>query len=121
MPEVAKISATSIDLWPKPTAQREEISRGVEQVQQLLEKHDVRLGGIARYRPGAFKLNLSLRLRTARRCENRLGHNGSGRLHALWQAFDAAIKRFSVSLVLQSNKPSQEQASLHLETTPTRC
>jgi sugar phosphate isomerase/epimerase len=59
LPEVAKTGATSIDLWPQPHGtQREEIeSRGVEQVQQLLEKHDVRLGGIACYRPGAFKLD----------------------------------------------------------------
>ena len=33
---------------------------GAEQVQQLLEKHDVRLGGIACYRPGAFKLDSEL-------------------------------------------------------------
>jgi sugar phosphate isomerase/epimerase len=59
LPEVAKTGATSIDLWPQPHGtQREEIeSRGVEQVLQLLEKHDVRLGGIACYRPGAFKLD----------------------------------------------------------------
>lgn len=59
LPEVAKTGATSIDLWPQPHGtQREEIeSRGVEPVQQLLEKHDVRLGGIACYRPGAFKLD----------------------------------------------------------------
>ena len=62
LPEVAKTGATSIDLWPQPHGtQREEIeSRGVEQVQQLLEKHDVRLGGIACYRPGAFKLGSEL-------------------------------------------------------------
>ena len=65
LPEVAKTGATSIDLWPQPHGtQREEIeSRGVEQVQQLLEKHDVRLGGIACYRPGALNLTLSLPLR----------------------------------------------------------
>ena len=59
LPEVTKTGATSIDLWPQPHGtQREEIeSCGVEQVQQLLEKHDVRLGGIACYRPGAFKLD----------------------------------------------------------------
>jgi sugar phosphate isomerase/epimerase len=56
---VAKTDATSINLWPQPhDTQREEIeSRGVEQVQQLLEKHHVQLGGIACYLPGAFKLD----------------------------------------------------------------
>ena len=59
LPEVAETGTTSIDLWPQPHGtQREEIeSLGVEQVQKLLEKHDVRLGGIACYRPGAFKLD----------------------------------------------------------------
>ena len=59
LPEVAKTGTTSIDLWPQPHGtQREEIeSLGVEQVQKLLEKHDVRLGGIACYHPGAFKLD----------------------------------------------------------------
>jgi sugar phosphate isomerase/epimerase len=59
LPEVAETGTTSIDLWPQPHGtQREEIeSCGVEQIQQLLEKHDVRLGGIACYRPGAFKLD----------------------------------------------------------------
>jgi sugar phosphate isomerase/epimerase len=59
LPEVAKTGARSIDLWPRPHGtQREEIdSRGVVQVQRLLEEHGVRLGGIACYRPGAFKLD----------------------------------------------------------------
>ena len=58
LPEVAKTGAASIDLWPRPHgAQREEVdSLGVDTVADLLKKHRVRLGGIACYRPGAFKL-----------------------------------------------------------------
>ncbi len=58
LPEVTKAGASAIDLWPKPHgAQREEVdSLGIESVARLLAEHQVRLGGIACYRPGAFKL-----------------------------------------------------------------
>ena len=58
LPEVAKTGAASIDLWPRPHGgQREEVDTlGVDTVADLLKKHRVRLGGIACYRPGAFKL-----------------------------------------------------------------
>lgn len=58
LPEVRKTGAEAIDLWPKPHGtQREEIdSLGVDAVARLLSEHQVRLGGIACYRPGAFRL-----------------------------------------------------------------
>ena len=58
LPEVATTGAASIDLWPRPHGgQREEVDTlGVDTVADLLKKHRVRLGGIACYRPGAFKL-----------------------------------------------------------------
>jgi len=58
LPEVAKVGAASIDLWPRPHGtQREEVDTlGVNAVADLLKQHRVRLGGIACYRPGAFKL-----------------------------------------------------------------
>ena len=124
LPEVAKTRATSIDLWPKPHGtQREEIeSRGVEQVQQLLEKHDVRLGGIACYRPGAFKLDSELAVaRQLGDAETVLVTMAPGDCTLVASLSMLQFKRFSASLVPQSNKPSQEQASLQLKTTPTRC
>lgn len=58
LPEVTKTGARAIDLWPRPHGtQREEIdSLGVDAIARLLAEHRVRLGGIACYRPGAFKL-----------------------------------------------------------------
>ncbi|MEC7709225.1 MAG: TIM barrel protein [Planctomycetota bacterium] len=97
LPEVAKTGATSIDLWPKPHGtQREEIeSRGVEQVQQLLEKHDVRLGGIACYRPGAFKLDSELAVaRQLGDAETVLVTMAPGDCTLCGEPLDAAIQAF---------------------------
>ena len=97
LPEVAKTGATSIDLWPKPHGtQREEIeSRGVEQVQQLLEKHDVRLGGIACYRPGAFKLDSELAVvRQLGDAETVLVTMAPGDCTLCGKPLDAAIQAF---------------------------
>jgi sugar phosphate isomerase/epimerase len=58
LPEVAKTGAGSIDLWPKPHGtQREEIDTlGEEKVREMLAAAGVKLGGIACYTVGAFKL-----------------------------------------------------------------
>lgn len=58
LPEVAKTGADMIDLWPKPHGtQREEIDTlGEEKVKTMLAAAGVRLGGIACYKVGAFKL-----------------------------------------------------------------
>ena len=58
LPEVAKTGADMIDLWPKPHGtQREEIDTlGEEQVKAMLSAAGVRLGGIACYKVGPFKL-----------------------------------------------------------------
>ena len=58
LPEVAKTGAAMIDLWPKPHGtQREEIDTlGEEKVKEMLAAAGVRLGGIACYKVGAFKL-----------------------------------------------------------------
>ena len=97
LPEVAKTGATSIDLWPQPHGtQREEIeSLGVEQVQQLLEKHDVRLGGIACYRPGAFKLDSELAVaRQLGDSETVLVTTAPGDSALFGKPLDAAIRAF---------------------------
>ena len=97
LPEVAKTGATSIDLWPQPHGtQREEIeSLGVEQVQQLLEKHDVRLGGIACYRPGAFKLDSELAVaRQLGDSETVLVTTAPGDSTLFGKPLDAAIRAF---------------------------
>jgi sugar phosphate isomerase/epimerase len=58
LPEVAKTGAGSIDLWPKPHGtQREEVDTlGEEKVREMLTVAGVKLGSIACYSIGAFKL-----------------------------------------------------------------
>jgi sugar phosphate isomerase/epimerase len=58
LPEVAKTGAASIDLWPKPHGtQREEVDTlGEEKVREMLAAAGVKLGSIACYTVGAFKL-----------------------------------------------------------------
>jgi sugar phosphate isomerase/epimerase len=58
LPEVAKTGAGMIDLWPKPHGtQREEVdSLGAGKVRELLAAAGVRLGGIASYMVGPFRL-----------------------------------------------------------------
>jgi sugar phosphate isomerase/epimerase len=58
LPEVAKTGAGSIDLWPKPHGtQREEIDTlGEDKVREMLAAAGVKLGSIACYTVGAFKL-----------------------------------------------------------------
>ena len=58
LPEVAKTGAGSIDLWPKPHGtQREEVDTlGEQKVREMLAAAGVKLGSIACYTVGAFKL-----------------------------------------------------------------
>lgn len=58
LPEVAKTGAGSIDLWPKPHGtQREEVDTlGEDKVREMLAAAGVKLGSIACYTVGAFKL-----------------------------------------------------------------
>jgi len=58
LPEAAKVGAGLIDLWPKPHGtQREEVDTlGAGKVREMLAAAGVRLGGIACYRVGPFKL-----------------------------------------------------------------
>ena len=64
VPEVKKIGATAIDLWPKVHGnQREQIDRmGEEKFVELLKKHGVQLGCITQYKLGPFGLQDEMRL-----------------------------------------------------------
>ena len=63
IPEVKKIGATKIDIWPKVHGnQREQIEEmGHQAFARLLGQHDVKLGGIACYRLGPFGLQKEMR------------------------------------------------------------
>lgn len=64
VPEVKKIGATAIDLWPKVHGnQREQIDRmGEEKFVELLKKNGVQLGCITQYKLGPFGLQDEMRL-----------------------------------------------------------
>ena len=78
------------------TTQREDIeSRGVEQVQQLLEKHHVRLGGIAFTSLGLSNLTLSLcRIATVWRFTDCLGTMAPSNGKLSGKPLDATIRTF---------------------------
>jgi sugar phosphate isomerase/epimerase len=64
VPEVKKIGATAIDIWPKVHGnQREQLDEmGEERFAALLEEHGVKLGCITQYKLGPFGLQEEMRL-----------------------------------------------------------
>ncbi|NOZ39786.1 MAG: sugar phosphate isomerase/epimerase [Planctomycetes bacterium] len=58
LPEVKKVGAEAIDIWPKVHGnQREQLETlGLEQAAELLQQHQVKLGSIACYKLGPFQL-----------------------------------------------------------------
>ncbi len=64
LPEVKKIGASQIDIWPRPHGnQREQISEmGAEKFATLLKKHDVNLGVMSSYKSGPFGLAKEMKL-----------------------------------------------------------
>lgn len=64
LPEVAKVGARHIDLWPRVHgSQREELdAMGEEAFQHLLAEHGVKLGITTRYDLGPFKLQEELKI-----------------------------------------------------------
>ena len=59
LPEVRKIAARHIDIWPRVHGnQREQIeAMGHEAFRRMLEKHDVRVGIFTRYDLGPFRID----------------------------------------------------------------
>ncbi|MEO2032795.1 MAG: TIM barrel protein [Planctomycetaceae bacterium] len=64
MPEVAKIGAAAIDIWPKVHGnQREQLEQmGEQSFADLLTEHEIRLGCITQYKLGPFGLTDELPL-----------------------------------------------------------
>ena len=64
LPEVTKIGATTIDIWPKVHGnQREQLDKlGEENFAALLKKHGVKLGCITQYKLGPFGLKKEMQL-----------------------------------------------------------
>ncbi|MGQ9562652.1 MAG: sugar phosphate isomerase/epimerase family protein [Thermogutta sp.] len=70
VPEVRKTGAVAIDLWPKVHGnQREQLETlGVDRFQELLDRHGVQLGCLARYDLGPFALADEIRLAGRLKC-----------------------------------------------------
>lgn len=64
LPEVKKIGATAIDIWPKVHGnQREQVeAMGRDRFAELLKEHDVKLGCITQYPLGPFGLQHEMRV-----------------------------------------------------------
>lgn len=64
VPEVARIGATALDIWPKVHGnQREQLDEmGEEKFAALLKEHNVTLGCITQYKLGPFGLQNEMRL-----------------------------------------------------------
>jgi sugar phosphate isomerase/epimerase len=64
LPEVAKVGATHIDIWPRPHGdQREQIKAlGRERFAQMMAEHQVKLGILTHYDLGAFRLQDEMRV-----------------------------------------------------------
>jgi sugar phosphate isomerase/epimerase len=71
LPEVPKIGAKAIDIWPKVHGnQREQLAEmGESRFADLLADHDVSLGCITQYKLGPFRLQDEMRLAKRLNCE----------------------------------------------------
>jgi sugar phosphate isomerase/epimerase len=70
LPEVRKVGATAIDIWPKVHGnQREQLDEmGETAFRQLLRKHEVHLGCITQYKLGPFNLQQEMQLAQRFKC-----------------------------------------------------
>lgn len=71
LPEVSKTGATAVDIWPKVHGnQREQLSDlGEEKFEEMLSRHDVKLGCITQYKLGPFGLQDEMRLASRLGCQ----------------------------------------------------
>ncbi len=94
LPEVAKVGATHIDIWPKSHgSQREELdAMGEEAFQKLLAENNVQLGMTTRYDLGPFKLQDELKI--AGRLGARIVIAGSTGFNGDASGLKAAVQQF---------------------------
>lgn len=103
VPEVRKIGASSIDIWPRPHGnQREQFdAMGRDAFEALLESHNVSLGMITRYDLGPYKLHDELAL--ASDLGARIIVTGSGNIQG--DSIKARVQTF-----IERMKPHLERA-----------
>jgi len=105
LPEVAKVGATHIDLWPKKHgSQREEIdTMGEEAFAALLAEHNVKVGITTRYDLGPFKLQDEIKI--AHNFGARIIVSGSRGYKGDESGLKAAVQQF-----VEDMKPHTDQA-----------
>lgn len=96
LPEVAKIGASAIDLWPKPHGdQREQLSEmGEEKFADLLKKHNTKLGCLTQYKLGPFGLQEEMQLAKRFGCKT-IVTGGKGPKGLKGGELKAAVKKFA--------------------------
>jgi len=106
VPEVAKIGATALDIWPKVHGnQREQLDEmGEEKFAALLKKHDITLGCITQYKLGPFGLQNEMRLAKRLGCKT-IVCGGSGPRNLKGKELKAAVGTF-----IEKLKPHLEVA-----------
>lgn len=107
MPEVHKVGATAIDLWPKVHGnQREQLDEmGEEAFRELLKKHGVKLRCITQYKLGPFGLQDEMRLAQRFQC-NTIVTGGSGPKGLKGGELKQAVREFAEKM-----KPHLEVAA----------
>jgi sugar phosphate isomerase/epimerase len=95
VPEVAKVGATALDIWPKVHGnQREQLDEmGEEKFAALLKKHDVTLGCITQYKLGPFGLQNEMRLAGRLGCKT-IVCGGSGPKNLKGKELKSAVGAF---------------------------
>ncbi len=106
MPEVKKIGATAIDIWPKTHGdQREQLDQiGEEQFAKLLKQYQVSLGCLTQYKLGPFGLQKEMRLAKRLGCQL-IVTGGKGPKGLKGKELKAAVKKF-----VEQMKPHLEVA-----------
>lgn len=99
LPEVAKIGASAIDIWPRVHGrQREEIDElGEDRFSELLRMHGVQLGCITQYALGPFGLQNEMRLAQRLGCRL-LVTGGRGPVGLKGNALKQAVGQFVEAL-----------------------
>ncbi|MFV1967662.1 MAG: sugar phosphate isomerase/epimerase family protein [Pirellulaceae bacterium] len=106
VPEVHKIGARAIDIWPKVHGnQREQLDEmGEEEFARLLKKHDVALGCITQYKLGPFGLRDEMRLAQRLGC-HLMVTGGKGP-----RGLEGAALKSAVTTFIEQMKPHLEVA-----------
>ena len=95
VPEVAKVGATALDIWPKVHGnQREQLdAMGEEKFAALLKQYDVTLGSITQYKLGPFGLQEEMQLAQRLGCKMIIC-GGSGPKNLKGKELKAAVGAF---------------------------